>query len=123
MENRLKLLRKTLGLSQKDFAEKIMLKGNAISMLEQGRSSLTEKNIHLICLTFGVNELWLRTGDGEMFSQDKAVLSRELLDTYRKLCPENKELVLNMMKRLLEVQRTLLRESQAKDTQPPNSEN
>jgi transcriptional regulator with XRE-family HTH domain len=106
--DRIRRLRKCLGLTQKDFAEKIHLKGNAISMLEQGRCALTEQNIRLMRLAFGVSEVWLRTGEGEMFSPtEKAPGAQELLDTYRDLYPENKKFVLNMIKQLLETQRSL----------------
>ncbi|MDR0561779.1 MAG: helix-turn-helix domain-containing protein [Spirochaetaceae bacterium] len=105
--DRIRRLRKYLGLTQKDFAEKIQLKGNAISMLEQGRCALTEQNIRLMCVAFGVSERWLRTGEGDMFIPEKAVGAQELLDTYRELYPENKKFVLTMIKQLLETQRAM----------------
>jgi transcriptional regulator with XRE-family HTH domain len=118
MMDRIRWLRKSLGLTQKDFAEKIQLKGNAISMLEQGRCSLTEQNIRLICMAFGVSEEWLRTGAGAMFGNEKALGAQELLDTYRELYPENKKFVLSMIKQLLETQRSMMRTA---DMHPPSA--
>ena len=67
MEERLKELRKTLNLTQQEFAEKIGVKRNTIAQYESGRNAPIDAVITLICRTYGVNETWLRTGEGEMF--------------------------------------------------------
>lgn len=69
MNERIKELRKTLGLSQEAFADKIGIKGSAVSHLESGRRNITNQNINAICREFGVNEEWLRTGSGDMFEE------------------------------------------------------
>jgi transcriptional regulator with XRE-family HTH domain len=66
MRERLKLIRKKLGLNQTEFARLIGLKQTALSMIEAGTTALANKNIKLICATFNVNEQWLRIGEGEM---------------------------------------------------------
>lgn len=68
---RLKTLRKVLKLSQKDFGEKIGLKASSLSDIETGKTSLNERNIKLICKEFNVDYIWLTTGEGEMFSDNK----------------------------------------------------
>ena len=67
MNERLKLLRKTLKLSQDAFAERIGMKGSSISLLESGGRNITEQVIKSICREFNVDYIWLTTGDGEMF--------------------------------------------------------
>ena len=67
MNNRIRELRKTLGLRQREFAERIGLKQNAISYMEKNGSTVTEQNIKSICSQFNVNEHWLRDGTGGMF--------------------------------------------------------
>lgn len=67
MNERLKLLRKTLKLSQDAFAERIGMKGSSISLLESGGRNITEQVIKSICREFNVDYIWLATGDGEMF--------------------------------------------------------
>ncbi len=67
MNNRIKQLRQALALSQKEFAQSIGIRQSAISMIENGTMSITDRNINTICLSFGVSESWLRTGEGEMF--------------------------------------------------------
>lgn len=69
MNERIKELRKTLNLSQEAFAERIGLKGSAVSHLESKRRNITNQNINAICREFGVNENWLRYGKGEMYSE------------------------------------------------------
>lgn len=60
MNTRIRELRKTLNLTQKEFAQKIGLKQNAISYMEKADSTVTEQNIRTICSQFSVNENWLR---------------------------------------------------------------
>ena len=66
-ENRMKLLRKTLGLSMEKFGEKIGLTKASISKIESGVTPLTQKNIKLICSVYSVDYFWLTEGEGEMF--------------------------------------------------------
>ena len=67
--DRIRLIRKTLGLKQGEFALRIGLTQTALSMIELGKTTLTDKNIKLICATFAVDENWLRTGKGERIRQ------------------------------------------------------
>ena len=68
MNERIKALRKELGLSQDVFAEKLGLTKNYISLVENGNRNLSEQSIKVLCTMFNVNEEWLRTGNGEMMS-------------------------------------------------------
>lgn len=69
MKDRLKELRKELGLTQEKFAERLRMKRNSIANYEIGRNEPIDAVISLICKEFHVNEEWLRTGEGEMFEQ------------------------------------------------------
>lgn len=64
---RVRELRKTLGLTLEKFGERLGVKKNAISAIENGRNSLTDQMTKAICREFGVDYIWLTTGDGEMF--------------------------------------------------------
>ena len=78
MNNRLKELRKELGLSGEKFGEKIGVKKAAISKIESGAVGLSDSTILAICREFNVNEEWLRTGSGEMFKDmtlDEEIIS------------------------------------------------
>lgn len=104
MNERVKELRKTLGLSGEKFGEPLGLKRSAISQIETGNANLTDQVIKLICLTYNVNEEWLRTGQGSMFNETKdeflAELKRqhnlsdfqvELVKTYLELPDKDKD--------------------------------
>jgi hypothetical protein len=75
-----------------------------MSMIVVGKSKLTEKNIKLISVTFNVNENWLRTGEGEMFST-QSPFDKELLDVFRRLTPGTQDFLLQMAHALLEKQK------------------
>lgn len=69
MGNRIKELRKALGLSQQEFADRIGIKRGAVANYEIDRNAPIDAVISLICREFNVNEFWLRTGEGEKFRQ------------------------------------------------------
>lgn len=71
MNERIKELRKALGLSGEKFGEKIGLKKSVISQMETGKTGTTDQTIRTICREFNVNEEWLRYGNGEMFIKTK----------------------------------------------------
>lgn len=64
---RVKEIRKNLGLTLEKFGKHLGVQKNAISAIENGRNSLTEQMAKSICREFNVSEEWLRTGEGEMF--------------------------------------------------------
>lgn len=66
MQNRIKELRKSLGLNQTEFGDKIGVTTSAISGYELGTRAPSDAIIKSICREYGVNETWLRTGAGEM---------------------------------------------------------
>lgn len=79
MKNRIKELRDTLKISQTSFAEKISLSRSALCKIESGENNPSPQTIKLICREFGVDYMWLTTGEGEMFfDSDDDVL--ELID-------------------------------------------
>lgn len=64
---RVKEVRKTLGLTLNKFGEKLGVQKSAISKIEKGENNLTEANIKAICREFNVDYRWLTTGEGKMF--------------------------------------------------------
>ena len=68
MDERIKELRKALGLNQMEFGKRIGVAPNTISTYENGTRALSDAIIMLVCREFGVSETWLRTGAGEMFA-------------------------------------------------------
>lgn len=78
MNERIKKLRKTLDLTQQEFADRLGIKRNTVATYESGRNEPIDAVISLICREFNVNEEWLRNGTGEMFVElDKEDLLME----------------------------------------------
>ena len=106
MNERLRDLRKALGLTQSELGERVGVGGAAISKIEKGDRGLTEALLRAIFREFNVNEEWLRHGSGEMFSQHSADLvaqlsrqyglglyGKQLLSTYLQLSDSDKRAV------------------------------
>lgn len=66
----IKELRKKLSMTQSEFAEAINLSRNYIAMMEIDQREPSDRTIKDICEKFNVNEVWLRTGDGEPFQEE-----------------------------------------------------
>lgn len=64
---RVKKLRKELGLTLEKFGAPLGVQRSALSMIENDKSGIGDRTILLICREYGVSEEWLRDGDGEMF--------------------------------------------------------
>ena len=88
---RIKQLRKELGMTQEKFADRIGLKRNSVALIELGRET-SDQTIFAICREFRVNEEWLRTGAGEMFIPSPETVVDKLAEDYR-LCPEARAMV------------------------------
>lgn len=117
---RIKSIRKTLGLTLEKFGDRIGLKKNSVSQIENDRNNLTEANARAICREFNVNEEWLKNGTGEMFaiSEEEEVsdLVSDLLEdginnplfgiildiirTFNELSPESQKIILEFIGKL-----------------------
>lgn len=67
MNERLKNVRKALNLTQTAFSSKLGIRPNTLSQYETGVTHIPDSIVVSTCREFGVNEIWLRTGEGEMF--------------------------------------------------------
>ena len=67
MTERIKEIRRAVGCTQQEFADRLGLKRNTIATYEIGKAVPSDRTISDICREFRVSEVWLRTGEGEMF--------------------------------------------------------
>ena len=101
IDKRIKEIRHYSGLTQKAFADVLGVKQNTIASYEIGRIIPSDAVVISACREFGINEKWLRTGEGKMlaesksFSLDEFVASRggtdlelEILKTYFEIDPK-----------------------------------
>jgi transcriptional regulator with XRE-family HTH domain len=102
---RLIKLREALDITQEEFAKRIRVSKGYISSLEVSKRELNPRLIKLISDTFGVNERWLQTGKGKMFTNPKDVSLDEVISLYKQLHPKLQKLVIEQLKVLLEMNR------------------
>ena len=77
MKSRIHAVRAQADLTMAEFAKRIGMTTSSISLFESGKATPSDRTVLSICREFGVNEQWLRTGEGEMFEQTRAsVLDR-----------------------------------------------
>lgn len=57
-------VRKKKEMTMEQFGKQLGVTKTAISRIEKGNRGLTEQMLVSICREFGVNEAWLRTGEG-----------------------------------------------------------
>ena len=69
VNERVKVLRATLHLSQEAFGKRLGVTGTAVSRMESGDRDVTEQMKLAIIREFNVREEWLRNGTGEMFNE------------------------------------------------------
>ena len=65
---RIKEMRKALGMKQDDISRVLGIGKSALSMIETGRASLSERNKNILIQELNVNPEWIETGEGEMFN-------------------------------------------------------
>ena len=68
--DRLKLLRKTIGLTQEQLAQRLGIGKAALSMIETGKAALSSRNKNILVQELNVNPDWLDSGEGEMFNAE-----------------------------------------------------
>jgi transcriptional regulator with XRE-family HTH domain len=78
-------IRKTLGYSQKKFAEGISLSRAFLCGIETKRRKINDRLIRIICLTYGINEIWLQTGEGDMFLDGKDPKLESIIRNFNKM--------------------------------------
>ena len=81
MGQRLKLIRKALGLTQEQLAQRLGVGKTALSMVETGKARLSNRNKNILVQEFNVSPEWLETGNGEMFNADPSLVKAFSLKT------------------------------------------
>ena len=112
LNDRIRKVRKDQDLTQADFGERIGLKRNSVALIENGRPT-SDLVINSICQTFNVNEHWLRTGEGEMYTPEPedelsalakryglTVKQRIVVEHFLQLKPDTLEDIVTMIERV-----------------------
>lgn len=115
ISERVKKLRKTLGLSQTEFGERIGVTIGVIRNLEHDLVPPKELLLNQICKEYHVNPDWLLKGEGDMMLGDTELLfdelskdfeldelDRKIIQTYLELDHEKRLVLKEFLKKLLE---------------------
>jgi transcriptional regulator with XRE-family HTH domain len=95
-------LRHALHMTQPVFAERICISKGYIASIELGNKKVNERIIRLISITFGVNEQWLKTGEGPMFYDDHNHKIEEIIQIFKKLNPFFQDYFLSQLQQIYE---------------------
>ena len=95
MNSRIRELRKSLKLTQQEFADSLVLSRTTVSSFESGAKQPGPKTLEHICLKYDVNKDWLLNGIGEMYLDDIAqtMLYNEILGLLDEDDPDTLEMI------------------------------
>ena len=79
---RVKEVRKALGLTLDKFGENVGVKKQTVSRIENGVNNVTDQMVLSICREFNVNYDFLMNGEGEMFDDLPQTVLDELCAQY-----------------------------------------
>lgn len=98
---RVKQIRKSAGLTQQEFADRVRLKRNTIATIEGGKAT-SDQTLSAICREFNVNEAWLRDGIGEPYTELswEEEVSRFVFSTFQSETDNFKKALLHVLTKL-----------------------
>ena len=115
MSDRAREARNALKKTQKEFAKLLGIGQSTLAMMETSHGPIADRYVKIICSICNVNEHWLRTGEGQIFNDDKETVIRqlqqelfltddemELLSVYLEFPPEERQQILAFAKRYSE---------------------
>jgi transcriptional regulator with XRE-family HTH domain len=102
---RIKELRSSLKLSQRQFARRIFVSQTLVNEIELGKRKINTRILHLISYRCGVNMEWLKTGEGDMFFNAPSDARLEnIIEIFNKLDKPLQDYLLLQSKELLKLQ-------------------
>ncbi|GLC88752.1 helix-turn-helix domain-containing protein [Lysinibacillus piscis] len=104
INQRVKQIRTALNLSQAKFATAISISNSHIAGIELEHRKVNDRIIRLICITFNVNENWLKSGEGDMFKNPADTKFEMAMNVFKELNPDYQEFVLKQIDELLKIQ-------------------
>jgi transcriptional regulator with XRE-family HTH domain len=104
INQRIKQVRQTVGLPQTKFAKRIAISTGYIAELELGNRQVGDRIIRLISMEFGIDEHWLRAGQGSMFDDTTDTKVIKASSLFKLLNPHFQDFALNQLNELAELQ-------------------
>ncbi|GMO40465.1 MAG: hypothetical protein Ta2B_20320 [Termitinemataceae bacterium] len=104
VNQRIREVRKNLNLSQAQFSKITALSSGYLAGIETEKREVNERLIKLTCASFNVNEIWLKTGAGQMFSENPKGQFTKLVGLFKELQPRFQDFILKQIDHLLSIQ-------------------
>jgi transcriptional regulator with XRE-family HTH domain len=104
VNERVRIVRQTLNMTQVNFSKAIYVSSGYTAGIENGHRIANDRILHLISLTFGVSEQWLKTGEGDMFQTFPLDRKERILTLFSELNPRFQEYALTVIDHLLKLQ-------------------
>jgi transcriptional regulator with XRE-family HTH domain len=104
ISQRIKEIRKSMGLTQLDFANELKISQSHAGAMELGKRKVPERIMKMICFTYKINENWLKTGKGNMFNNNYDYKLEEVIKNFNKLDSLLQDYVLKQIRLALEYQ-------------------
>jgi len=118
MNERVRQLRKEiLKLTQQEFAKSINISRSNLGGIETGAVSVTNRVLSDICNEYGVNDNWIRNGEGEVFvdlSEDEYIASlmgdiiatddkfmKNMIKVFSELTDEQRDFLMDLMNKMV----------------------
>ena len=114
VRERIRKVRETLNVSQREFAKRIFISQTLLGDIELGNRNINDRTVQLISTEFKVSKEWLLNGRGDMFTSPPPDPQLDkLIDIFKQLDKP-------LRNYLLEQSRGLLKLQQEKQAQPPH---
>jgi transcriptional regulator with XRE-family HTH domain len=116
VRERIRKVRETLNVSQREFAKRIFISQTLLGDIELGNRNVNDRTVQLISTEFKVSKEWLLSGKGDMFTSPPPDLQLEkLIDIFKLLDKPLRDYLLDQSRGLLKLQQ----EKQAKPSRSP----
>jgi transcriptional regulator with XRE-family HTH domain len=98
---RIRQARKTLKISQKDFAKSICISNTYLADVENESRKSNDRIVKLVSMVYGVSEKWLKEGKGAMFYKSPEEKITRLVSIFNELPTDFQDYVLDQIEKLL----------------------
>jgi transcriptional regulator with XRE-family HTH domain len=105
VNQRIKEARKALKMSQIDFAKAMCISNSYLADIENDYRKANDRIVKLASMIFGINENWLKNGNGVMFCRSPDEKVTRLVSIFNELPVDFQNFVLNHIELLLELRK------------------
>jgi transcriptional regulator with XRE-family HTH domain len=103
VNKRIREARQALGMNQAEFAQAIFISNGYVAELECEHRKANDRIVHLISMTFGISEKWLKEGEGEMFYKTPPEKIQRMTRLFTALSPKFQDYAMQQLEHLVAV--------------------